>query len=93
MFGPPRVKAAEPLFHRPPLPLPIGPLMAWKRGELAGVLQRLWWAALAAIVAGALVYAFHEPRKAFAGAGVALGVWLIVKGFDTQAVAALESRK
>jgi len=57
--------------------LPIGPLMAWKRGELAGVLQRLWWAALAAIVAGALVYAFHEPRKAFAGAGVALGVWLI----------------
>ena len=57
--------------------LPIGPLMAWKRGELAGVLQRLWWAALAAVVAGALVFAFHEPRKAFAGAGVALAVWLI----------------
>jgi len=57
--------------------LPIGPLMAWKRGELVGVLQRLWWAALAAVVVGALVYAFHEPRKAFAGAGVALGVWLI----------------
>ena len=57
--------------------LPIGPLMAWKRGELTGVLQRLWWAALAAVVLGALVYAFHEPRTAFAGAGIALAVWLI----------------
>jgi cytochrome c-type biogenesis protein CcmF len=57
--------------------LPIGPLLAWKRGELKGAVQRLGWAALAAVVFGALVYAFHEPRKAFAGAGVALAVWLI----------------
>jgi cytochrome c-type biogenesis protein CcmF len=59
------------------LVLPIGPLLAWKRGDLKGVIQRLVWAAGAAIAAGVLVLLFVQPGKTFAGLGVALAVWLI----------------
>jgi len=57
--------------------LPIGPLLAWKRGDLKGVIQRLVWAAGAALAAGVLALLFIEPGKTFAGLGVALAVWLI----------------
>jgi cytochrome c-type biogenesis protein CcmF len=57
--------------------LPIGPLLAWKRGDLKGVIQRLVWAAGAAIAAAVLVLAFVEPGKIAAALGVALAVWLI----------------
>jgi cytochrome c-type biogenesis protein CcmF len=59
------------------LVLPIGPLLAWKRGDLTGVIQRLVWAVGAAAVAGLLVLAFVEPGKIGAALGVALAVWLI----------------
>jgi cytochrome c-type biogenesis protein CcmF len=57
--------------------LPAGPLLAWKRGDAAGVAQRLWLAALIAVGAGLGVLALVSPRKAFGAAGVAMGVWLI----------------
>ncbi|MDE2487500.1 MAG: heme lyase CcmF/NrfE family subunit [Alphaproteobacteria bacterium] len=57
--------------------LPAGPLLAWKRGDAAGVAQRLWAAAALALVAGILTYALVSPRKAFAALGLALGAWLI----------------
>ncbi len=57
--------------------LPAGPLLAWKRGDLPGVFQRLWWAALAALIVGALVFILAEPRKAAPAATIALAVWLI----------------
>ena len=44
--------------------LPVGPLLAWKRGDLLGALQRLWAAALLALLAGGLVLAVNQPRKA-----------------------------
>jgi cytochrome c-type biogenesis protein CcmF len=59
------------------LVLPAGPLLAWTRGDAAGVLQRLWAAALVAFVAGLAVYAVVSPRKAFGALGLALGAWLI----------------
>jgi len=58
--------------------LPAGPLLAWKRGDLLGVLQRLGAAAAAAVLAGLAVIAFAEPRKLLPAAGLALGVWLIL---------------
>ncbi|ACG79100.1 cytochrome c-type biogenesis protein CycK [Phenylobacterium zucineum HLK1] len=57
--------------------LPAGPLLAWKRGDARGVMQRLWLAALIALGAGLLTIALVSPRKALGAAGVALGAWLI----------------
>jgi cytochrome c-type biogenesis protein CcmF len=66
-----------PLMAMVLLILPIGPLLAWKRGDLLGALQRLWIAALAAVAAGGLALALAAPGKAMGAAGVALGVWLV----------------
>jgi cytochrome c-type biogenesis protein CcmF len=57
--------------------LPAGPLLAWKRGDAAGVVQRLWAAILIAGGAGLLAIALVSPRKALGALGVALGGWLI----------------
>jgi cytochrome c-type biogenesis protein CcmF len=57
--------------------LPWGPLLAWKRGDLLGVTQRLWPAAGLAIGAAFLVLVFSGPDRALAAAGVALAVWVI----------------
>ena len=57
--------------------LPAGPLLAWKRGDAAGVAQRLWAAVLIAFGVGLATYALVSPRKALGAAGLALGAWLI----------------
>jgi cytochrome c-type biogenesis protein CcmF len=57
--------------------LPAGPLLAWKRGDATGVVQRLWVAALIAVGVGLAAYALVSPRKALGAAGVALSAWLI----------------
>lgn len=67
-----------PLMAVALLILPAGPLLAWKRGDLTGVLQRLWVAALLAVALGLAAWALFEPKKALAAAGLALGFWLIV---------------
>jgi cytochrome c-type biogenesis protein CcmF len=59
------------------LVLPAGPLLAWKRGDAAGVAQRLWLAALLAAAAAVAGFALISPRKALATAGIGLAVWLI----------------
>ena len=58
--------------------VPAGPLLAWKRGELAGVAQRLWVAALLALLAGAAAWALVSPRRLWAPLGLMLGGWLIL---------------
>jgi cytochrome c-type biogenesis protein CcmF len=58
--------------------LPAGPLLAWKRGDARGVVQRLWIALLAAAAAALLALAFASPRHAFGTLGVGLGGWLVV---------------
>jgi cytochrome c-type biogenesis protein CcmF len=57
--------------------LPAGPLLAWKRGDARGVVQRLWMALLIAAGAGVLTILLVEPKKALGALGVALGFWLI----------------
>ncbi|MGZ3274744.1 MAG: heme lyase CcmF/NrfE family subunit [Caulobacteraceae bacterium] len=57
--------------------VPFGPMLAWKRGDAIGALQRLWMAAVIAVVAGVLVLAVVQPHKAMTAAGVALGAWLV----------------
>ncbi len=57
--------------------LPIGPLLAWKRADLMGAVQKLWVAGLLAAAAGVLTLALNQPMKLPAAFGVMLGVWLI----------------
>jgi cytochrome c-type biogenesis protein CcmF len=58
--------------------LPAGPLLAWKRGDARGVVQRLWVAALIAVGLGLLTLVLVSPRHGWGAAGVGLGAWLIV---------------
>jgi cytochrome c-type biogenesis protein CcmF len=66
-----------PLMGACLLILPVGPFLAWKRGEAGRALQRLWLAAAAALAAGLLGAALISPRHAFAAVGLAMGVWLV----------------
>jgi cytochrome c-type biogenesis protein CcmF len=76
--GPPYFNLTfAPLMAALAIILPAGPLLAWKRGDLSGVGQRLWVAALLALGAGLATYALVSPRKALGAAGVAIGAWLV----------------
>jgi cytochrome c-type biogenesis protein CcmF len=57
--------------------LPAGPLLAWKRGDLPGALQRLWVAAALALGAGLLSYLIIAPRKIIPVIVMTVGFWLI----------------
>jgi cytochrome c-type biogenesis protein CcmF len=58
--------------------LPAGPMLAWKRGDLAGALQRLAVAAALAVVLALVGWGLFEPRKAMSAAGMGLGLWLVL---------------
>jgi cytochrome c-type biogenesis protein CcmF len=60
--------------------MPIGQMLAWKRADLLGAVQRLFFAALCGFIAMAVFYAVQgAPALAVIGAGVA--VYLIVGSF------------
>ena len=67
-----------PLMAACLLLLPAGPLLTWKRADVWGVVQRLWVAALAAVLAAGLVLAIKSPRALPPALGVGLGAWLVV---------------
>lgn len=58
--------------------VPLGPLLSWKRGDLLAVMQRLWWAGLAAFAAFilTLIVVFNDGPY-LASLGMALATWLI----------------
>ena len=58
--------------------VPIGPLLAWKRGDLLGALQRLYFAAGAAILTTVLVAAFTTDTPVLVTLAVGLAAWVIV---------------
>ncbi len=60
------------------LALPIGPMLAWKRGDLAGVMQRLAFAVLAAIIAIVATYAVGHRGPWLAPFGIGLGVYVMM---------------
>ena len=57
--------------------VPAGPLLAWKRGDAAGVARKLWIVLAAAAALGLVAYGLIQPRKALASAGLVVGFWLI----------------
>ena len=60
------------------LALPVGPMLAWKRGDLAGALQRLFMAALVACIVAAAVFAVLQRGPWLAPFGIALGVYVML---------------
>ncbi len=77
--GPPYFNLTfAPLMAALAILLPAGPLLAWKRGDVRGVGQRLWVAALAALGCGLLTLALVSPLKALGALGVTIGAWLVM---------------
>ena len=80
----PKLSVGFPFFNRTfvPLMVPmivavgIGPMLAWKRGDLRGALQRLWVASLfAVVVALGLLYVTYGSHV-LAVLGIAVAAWL-----------------
>ena len=85
-----KISVGAPFFNLTAVPLmiplflaiPIGQKMAWKRGDLLGAVQRLWWiAALAIILAMAISFALGGG-PVLALAGIALGFYLVIGALD-----------
>jgi cytochrome c-type biogenesis protein CcmF len=75
--GPPFFNATfGPLFATLLIALPFGPLLAWKRGDLAGVAQRLSGAFVLALVGVAATFAV-EGRPLLAPFGIGLALFVI----------------
>lgn len=76
--GPPFFDAAfTPFMVGLAIILPLGSMLAWKRGALGRVAKSLRiWALLAAALA-LLAFAVQSGRSALGPAGVALGVWVV----------------
>ncbi|HEY4192386.1 MAG TPA: heme lyase CcmF/NrfE family subunit [Mesorhizobium sp.] len=81
--------------------VPFGPLLAWKRGDIAAVAQRLMAAFAAALLASIITAFFIDGASAFAIVGVGLAFWLIFgaltdlavkSGFGNVAVSAMFRR-
>jgi cytochrome c-type biogenesis protein CcmF len=80
-----KISVGEPFFNMTFGPLmvpllvmvPFGPLLAWKRGDIAAVAQRLMAAFAAALLASLVTAFFIDGSSAFAIVGVGLSFWLI----------------
>ena len=82
--GGPKLSVGYPFFDRTfvPLMIPlllavgIGPLLAWKRGDFLGALQRLW-AAFAAVIAAMLVaFYLSHGGPVLSVLGIGLAAWM-----------------
>jgi cytochrome c-type biogenesis protein CcmF len=60
------------------LAMPLGPYLAWKRGDLLGVMQRLTTAGLLSLAVLVLIFALVRRGPWLAPFGIALAVWIIV---------------
>lgn len=66
-----------PLFAMLLLAVPFGPMLAWKRGDLLGVTQRLLAAGVAGLVAVAIVWGWARGGSALAPLAIGLGIFVI----------------
>jgi cytochrome c-type biogenesis protein CcmF len=76
--GPPFFDAAfTPFMVALALALPIGSVLAWKRGDLGRAAWSMSGVAVLAASAGALVWVMQTGGAMLAPVGVALGVWVV----------------
>jgi cytochrome c-type biogenesis protein CcmF len=66
-----------PLFVPLLIAVPFGPLLAWKRGDLLGVAQRLTYAAAIAAIAVAVAFAMEVGGPILAPFAIGLGVFVM----------------
>src|SRR4051812_5444162 len=66
-----------PLFVPLLVAVPFGPLLAWKRGDLYGVAQRLLVACAVAMVGLAATFAFEGTKAVFAPFGIGLAFFVM----------------
>jgi len=59
------------------LAMPFGPYLAWKRGDLAGAMQRLLAAGLIALTLFVVAFVVYRRGPWLAPFGIALGVWVV----------------
>lgn len=75
--GPPFFNmASAPLAILMALAMPIGAMLAWKRADVWGALQRLWWAAVISFAVGFL-YLAVLGYPVWPAIGMALAMWLV----------------
>ncbi len=80
-----KVSVGPPFFNATFLPLmapvilaaAVGPMLAWKRGDLRGVLSRLWVALVVALAVTVGALAVTDGRVALAAVGMGLAAWLL----------------
>jgi cytochrome c-type biogenesis protein CcmF len=85
MVGGGKISVGAPYFNSTFVPLmvpllaavAVGPMLAWKRGDLAGVMQRLYVGLAAALIAALVGLWIADWKSALAALGVGLGVWVI----------------
>jgi cytochrome c-type biogenesis protein CcmF len=58
--------------------IPVGPFLAWKRGDLAAVGQRLIFAIITTLVLTLLVFGFMGFPVSLAPIGLGIGIWVMV---------------
>ncbi|MEL6570374.1 MAG: heme lyase CcmF/NrfE family subunit [Pseudomonadota bacterium] len=76
--GPPFFDAAfSPFMVALAIVLPLGSLLAWKRGTLDRAKTGLWGWAILAVALAASTFAIQSGRTALGPIGVALGVWVV----------------
>ncbi|SDI38131.1 cytochrome c-type biogenesis protein CcmF [Bradyrhizobium sp. Rc2d] len=66
-----------PLFALLLLAVPFGPMLAWKRGDLLGVTQRLLAAGVASLIVVAITWAWARGGSALAPLAIGLGVFVV----------------
>tara|TARA_R110002110_G_scaffold322150_4_gene534519 strand:+ start:3607 stop:5589 length:1983 start_codon:yes stop_codon:yes gene_type:complete len=84
-IGGPKITVGPPFFNYTFAPLfvlllclvPFGPLLSWKRADIAAATQRLFVAAGLAFFAGLIAFAFVYEGPWLAPLGIALAVWLV----------------
>lgn len=66
-----------PLFALLLLAVPFGPMLAWKRGDLLGVTQRLLVAGVAGLVAVAIAWGWASGGSTLAPLAIGLGIFVL----------------
>jgi cytochrome c-type biogenesis protein CcmF len=76
--GPPFFNAAfTPFMMAVAAVMPVGAMVAWKRGSLRKAMALLWPALVLATALAALVYAVQTERTALGPLGVLAGAWVV----------------
>ncbi|MEO0963060.1 MAG: heme lyase CcmF/NrfE family subunit, partial [Pseudomonadota bacterium] len=81
-----KISVGPPFFNGTFIPIilpllllvPFGPMLAWKRADALATAQRLYAAAVAALVVGLIALFVVEGAPILAAVGLAIATWLVV---------------